>query len=117
MAILITFSAFILINIRSWKNVVNYTIASLLILGSVILLLWILPVGVTSLERIIENDSLSRMLSGHSLNIGLCDKDAQAPAGKLMTSEVPETVINVRNKYKKGITIDERRIRNWENRD
>ncbi len=113
LAILITFLSFILINIRSWRHVVGYIIASSAILGSVLLLLWLLPVGVTSLERIFENDSLSRMLSGHVLNIGICNKDAQVTAAKPVTSEVPGTVINVRSKFKKGITVDERRVRNW----
>lgn len=113
LALLITVLSFVVINLKSWKTFVSYTTTSVVILGSVCLLLWLLPVGVTSLERIFENDSLSRMLSGHALNIGLCENDALAITGKPVTPTVPDKIIDVRNKYKKGITIDERRIRNW----
>ena len=113
LAILITLLSFVLINSKSWKTFVSNTFTSAVILGSVFLLLWILPVGVTSLERIYENDTMSRILSGHALNIGLCDKDTPATIGKPATSTVPDKIIDVRNKYKKGITLDDRRIRNW----
>ena len=112
-AILVTFSTLILINIRSWRNVARYTIASSAIFGSVILLLWLLPVGVTSLERIFENDALSRMLSGPAINAGLCTKAVKATPVRPRADDIPDKVIDVRNKYNKGLTIDDRRIRNW----
>ena len=111
-AVLITYVTFVLINTRSWKTATHYAIASSAILGMVFLLLWLLPAGVTSLERIVKNDSLSRMLSAHALNIGLCNKDATTTA-KPVLAKVPEKVITTRNNYKRGLTIDEARTRNW----
>ena len=111
LAVLITCLTFALLYIRSWKTAIGYTATSSAILVMVFLLLWLLPAGVTSLERIVKNDSLSRMLSVQALNIGLCDKETTT--AKPVITVVPEKVITVRNKYKKGITIDEARKRNW----
>ena len=111
LAILITYLTFILIRIRSWKAALDGVVGSIAILGVVFLLLWLLPVGVTSLERIMKSDSLSRMLSAPALDIGQCNKGATT--AKSTITRVPEKVITVRNNYNKGITIDEARIRNW----
>ena len=112
LAILITYLTFILIGIRSWKAALDCVIVSAAILAVIFLLLWLLPVGVTSLERIVKNDSLSRLLSASAIDIGQCNKGATTSA-KSTIVKVPEKVITVRNKYNKGITIDEARLRNW----
>lgn len=112
LAVLITCLTFALISLRSWKAVIGYAVASSAILAVVFLLLWLLPAGVTSLERIVKNDALSRMLSSHALNLNLCDKGT-ATTAKTVITKVPEKVITVRNNYKKGLTIDENRQRNW----
>ena len=113
LAILIMFLTLILVNIKSWKNVVKYTLTSSATLGAVFLLLWILPAGVTSLERIFESAPLSRLISGHVLETSLCYKDSSPKIDKSISSEIAHTDNNVRSKFNKGITIDESRIRNW----
>ena len=112
LAVLITCLTFALINVRSWRAAIGYAGASSVILAGLFLLLWLLPAGVTSLERIVKNDTLSRLLSSHAFNISLCNKETTTNARPVI-AEVPEKVITIRNKYKKGITIDEARRRNW----
>lgn len=113
LAILITCLTFFVINTRSWKAAFSYAVTGSAILATAFLLLWLLPAGVTSLERMVKHDALSRILSSHALNFGLCDKDSATTAKPAM-AKVPEKVITVRNNYKRGITIDEGRQRNWQ---
>ncbi len=112
LAVLITCLTFFVINTRSWKAACGYAVTGSAILAGVFLLLWLLPVGVTSLERIVQNDSLSRILSSHALNFGLCDKNSAATA-KPATAAMPDKIIARRANRYKGMTIDSGRQRNW----
>ena len=113
-AILVTFLTFFLLNLKSRHHIANFMIAVSIILCSATLLLWILPVGITSLERIAENNSLSRILSDHAFKSSIC-KDDMVPGKNSMTAGVTENqpAYTSRNRFKKGLSIDEYRTRNW----
>ena len=114
LAILLTFLTFILLVVKSGQHLFKFAIAGSMILGLVTLLLWLLPAGVTSLDRIVKHDSLSRLLSEHAFKSSIC-KDEKAADRPLLTpgNKEGKPAYTNRNRFKKGLSIDEYRTRNW----